>query len=407
MKIKFIPHFYFFIGLFFCLTASAKDENSMIKAKSNLVKTAYLNLILEEMKFPEAQRGMGGAIAIVDGNIVLGKADATFVKINSSSWEFKNNYLPALVTGEDDLKKSKRYNLQELMPRVEDLIYNRGIYYVTYTRYSNRDDLIYFVVAKIKLGEKGWTKIYETPGLVAPYFTLGVGGKMALKNGKLYFTVGDFSLDRINGLSTDIAAQNLNLPWGKINYINLLDNTFHYYTIGHRNPLGLVFLKDGTLLSSENGPQGGDEINVIEKGFNYGWPYKSFGTKYGSFSEYSKSLPNQRSNFKYEAPIYAFVPSPALTDIEQLTGFHHKWNDDLLIGSLKAMTLFHVKLEGNRIIFVEPVLIGSRIRSLAQSDGLIYVLTDEGTILKIKSESSSLRFWNKTINKVRKYYSNI
>lgn len=63
MKIKFIPHFYFFIGLiFFCLTASAKDENSMIKAKSNLVKTAYLNLILEEMKFPEAQRGMGGGL---------------------------------------------------------------------------------------------------------------------------------------------------------------------------------------------------------------------------------------------------------------------------------------------------------------------------------------------------------
>jgi hypothetical protein len=296
MKIKFITHFYFYIGLiFFSLTATAKDENSMFMAKSNSVKTAYLDLILEERKFPEAQRGMGGAIAIVDGNIILGKADATFVKINLSSWNYKNNYLPALVTGENDLKKSKRYKLQELMPRIEDLIYSEGIYYVTYTRYSNRDDLIYFVVAKIELGDKGWTKIYETPGLVAPYFTLGVGGKMALNNGKLYFTVGDFSLDRINGLSTDIAAQNVNLPWGKICYIDLSDNKFHLYSIGHRNPLGLVFINDGALVSTENGPQGGDEINVIKDGLNYGWPYESYGTKYGGFAEYKDDLPSPSS----------------------------------------------------------------------------------------------------------------
>jgi len=61
MKIKFIPHFYFFIGLvFFCLTASAKNENSMIKAESNLVKTAYMDLMLEGRRFPDSQLGRGG-----------------------------------------------------------------------------------------------------------------------------------------------------------------------------------------------------------------------------------------------------------------------------------------------------------------------------------------------------------
>ena len=377
----------------------------MFKAEFKTLKTAYINLNIEERKFVNARLGIagGGAITIVGGDIVLGSADAKFFKINPISWEYKNHYLPALLTGKNDLKKSKRYKLQELLPRVEDLIYYRGIYYVTYTRYSNVDDFIYFVVAKIKPGEKAWTKIYETPGLVAPYYTLGVGGKMAIKEGKLFFTVGDFSLDRINGLASDISAQNLDLPWGKVNYINLQDGTKHVYSIGHRNPLGLVFLKDGKLISTENGPQGGDEINIIKKGFNYGWPYKSYGTKYGSFDQYSKSLPIQRNNIQYESPIYAFIPSVALTDIEQVAGFNEKWNDDLLVGSLKAMTLFHVKLEGNNIIFVEPIFIGRRIRSLAQFEGNFYLLTDSGSIMKISTESPVSRLYKKTINKLGNY----
>jgi hypothetical protein len=390
-------------AIFFCITASAKTE--MLKAESRLLKTAYLDFFLEERRFPEAQRGIGGAIAIVDGNIVLGKADATFVKINSKLWTYEKNYLPALVTGENDLKTSKRYKYRELLPRVEGLIFDNGIYYVTYTRYSSAQDLIYFVVAKIKSNDKSWTKIYESPGLIAPYYTLGLGGKMVVKKGMLFFTVGDFSLDRINGLISDVAAQNIDLPWGKVKYINLKDGTNHVYTIGHRNPLGLVLLKDGTLLATENGPQGGDEINVIKEGLNYGWPYESYGTNYGGFDEYKDKLPAPSRGIKYESPMYAFLPSPALSDVIQISGFNKKWDDDLLVGSLKAMSLFHIKLKGDRVIFVEPINIGYRIRSLKQFGKKLFILTDDGSIIKIDAASKysiDINMYEQVIAKIKR-----
>ncbi len=315
--------------------------------------------------------------------------------------------MPALVTGEKELKKSKRYTYQEVLPRVVDLIYDKGMYYVTYTRYSDTDDFIYFVLAKIKPGDKSWTEIYQSPGLVSPNYTMGNGGRMAIKDEKLFFTVGDFGLDRMAGLTSDIAAQNPDLPWGKVNYINLKDGTEHLYTLGHRNALGLVFLKDGTLLSTENGPQGGDEINAIQAGLNYGWPYESYGTSYGGFTEIRDNLPRHRSGIKYESPMYAFLPSPALSEVIQISGFHKKWDDDLLVGSLKAMTLFHIKLKKDHVFFVEPINIGHRIRGLKQSGKCLYVLTDDNLIISIYAyarpeESIVKKMYKRVTNKIKR-----
>jgi hypothetical protein len=395
-----------FFGMIFMHVGSpAKTVDKMTSVKPKLINTSYINLNVEEHQFSQPQLG-GGAIVIVDGSIVLGKSDATFVKINPNSWESVSNYLPALETGAKYLKESKRYKYKELLPRIEDLIFFDGTYYASYTRYNRDEDLIYFVIAKIKPSDnnKFWTKLYESPGLIAPYYTLGLGGKMAIKNGLLFFSVGDFSLDRVNGLSSDIAAQNPNLPWGKINYINLNDSSYHLFSLGHRNPLGLLFLKDGTLLSSENGPQGGDELNIIKEGLNYGWPYESLGTVYGSFSQYKDYLPKTKRFVKFEAPIYAFLPSPSLSEIVQLSGFDLAWDDDLLVGSLKALTLFHIRLESNRVVFVEPIILGYRIRGLKQTGKNIYILTDVGSIVKITAlpqDSKGLKAYKRVINKIK------
>ncbi len=374
------------LSIFFAIYAKHSYAlPTLLKTKSETVPTAYLNLMITEYKFGKDQRGHGGAIAIVDGNIILGRSENTFAKINPQTWEYKDNFLPALETGEKFLKDSKRYQYKELLPRIEDLIYYHNAYYVTYTRYSKAEDLIYFVIAKIKTTDKNWTTVYQSPGLLAPYYTLGVGGRMAVKNNRLYFTVGDFSLDRINGLSSDVAPQNPKLPWGKINYIDMHDGKFHPYTLGHRNPLGLIFLGDGTLLSSENGPQGGDELNIIELNKNYGWPYESYGTTYGSFKRYKDQLPAPPKNLRFNKPIYAFVPSPAISDMIQISGFDPNWNNDILLGSLKANTLFHIRLEEKKVMFVEPIFINYRIRGLKQAENKFYVLTDNGSILELKN----------------------
>ena len=378
------------VSLFsFCSATMAAQMMSL--GEDKVLETAYLNLKVEERTFPKAQRGFGGAITFFGDDLIVGKSDCTFTRVNIRNWEFQDNFLPPLETGGDDLNKTRRYKRIELKPRVEGLIFYKNSFYVTFTRYNLREDLIYFVISKISPGEKQWTDIYISPGLDSPFFTLALGGKMQIHSNRLYFTVGDFSLDSIKDLPTDLAAQNIKLPWGKVNYLDLTDHSFHVFSMGHRNPLGLIFLRDGRLLSSENGPQGGDEINLIKEGLNYGWPYDSYGTIYGSFREYNENIPSgslKKAMGSFKQPIYVFIPSPAVTDILEISSFSPKWDGDLLMGSLKAKTLYHMRLDGgggDRVLFVEPILLGHRIRSLQQLNKDFYVLNDDGNLLKISA----------------------
>ena len=185
-----------------------------------------------------------------------------------------------------------------------------------------------------------------------------------------------------------MAPQNIKLPWGKVNYIDLKSNEFNVYTLGHRNALGLIVLKGGAMVVSENGPKGGDELNIIKKGMNYGWPYKSYGTKYDSFGDYSDSLPVKKSAV-YENPMFAFVPSIAPSQLIQVAGFDSKWDGDILLGSLKAMSIFHIKIFEEHVVYSEPIYIGHRIRDLQQCKDKFFLLTDDNSILQITKVKAS------------------
>jgi len=297
--------------------------------------------------------------------------------------EYQENYLPKLETGNEFFNGSKQIKSKEISPRVLDIAFNRGIFYVTHERYDPVDDSLKFVISKIRKTDSNWTDLYVSPKLDISYFTPGDGGKIAIKGNKLYFTVGDFCLDRINNLPSDIAAQNPNLPWGKINYINLVNGDFHYYSKGFRNPKGLVFLKNGSLFSTDNGPQGGDEINLVKEGGNYGWPYESFGRVYGeTFAKYKSFLPEVEKS-DYVPPIFSFVPSISPTAIIQIQNFDLDWDGDLLIGSLKAMSLFHIRLNDDHVIYSEPIFLGKRIRGLIQLNKKLIVLTDDKSMIFI------------------------
>ena len=210
---------------------------------------------------------------------------------------------------------------------------------------------------------------------------------MIIVGHRLFLTIGDFSLDRVNGLSTDIAPQNPSQPWGKIGFIDLNTFEFKNYSLGHRNPGGLLVLDNGLMISSEHGPQGGDELNIIKENANYGWPYESYGVMYGTFNDYSDSLPALHEARNFEKPLYAYVPSPAITQLIQVKNVPHQWDGDILLGSLKAKSIYHLKLitEGtcSRVIFSEQILINYRIRDLLQIDDGYYLLTDEGNILEL------------------------
>lgn len=368
------------------LAGALQAQGVMFKVRSEIIESAYLNLVVEEYKFIEPQRGNGGALAVVGNFLVLGTAQDTFIKINPDSMMYEKDYLPKLDVGEIDLENSKRYTYRELKPRIEGLIYFKDTYFVTYTRYKKRGDYIHYVLSKFDSSQRRWKDVWESIGLDAPYYALGTGGKMAGKGGKLFFTVGDFSLDRINGLPSDVAPQNKDLPWGKVNFIDLETDKFHQYSLGHRNPQGLAIMSDGAIILSEHGPQGGDELNLLREGANYGWPYESFGTKYGSFREYKDDLPPNIATSNYQPPLYSFVPSPAISQLVQISHFDPKWNGNILLGSLKAKTLFNIKIQDERVIYSEPIKIGHRVRDIKELNSTLYILTDDGSILVIRKQ---------------------
>jgi glucose/arabinose dehydrogenase len=98
--------------------------------------------------------------------------------------------------------------------------------------------------------------------------------------------------------------------------------------------------------------------------------------------------------------MFAFVPSPALSDIIQIANFDKKWNGDLLVGSLKDMAFFRIKLQSKHVIYLEKIKINHRIRSVTEHAGKLFLLTDEGSIIKVASEPAQIRFWKKAFNKI-------
>ncbi len=199
------------------------------------------------------------------------------------------------------------------------------------------------------------------------------GGRM-VSNGsdKIILTVGDYLLP-------EPVAQDPNSTFGKIIEINLADKTIRKLTLGHRNPQGLVMTKSGVLLSTEHGPAGGDELNVITEGSNYGWPFVTLGTEYDTYGWKDENLVGRHTG--YAAPYFAWVPSIGVSNMIQIQALHPRWNGDLLVASLKAETLYRLRWDGTRVVYSEPIWIGQRIRDIAElNSGAIALWTDDAQL---------------------------
>ena len=220
-----------------------------------------------------------------------------------------------------------------------------------------------------------------------------IGGRLAFgPDHALYLTIGDrFQMEK---------AQNLLDDGGKIIRINVDgsipdDNPFvgrsdvlpEIYSYGHRNPQGLIGnVGDGQLWSIEQGPKGGDELNLIAGGSNYGWPVVTYGVNYdGTVISDKTSAPGMVD------PIYFWVPSLATGSLVSYYGnvMPDDWRGDFLVGTLAGECLVRLKMDSGRVVREERYLhhkIG-RIRDVAVApDGYIYLLTDntEATIYRIE-----------------------
>jgi len=235
---------------------------------------------------------------------------------------------------------------------------------------------------------KAWA---DTPG--------HYGARIAFDgNGHLFMSVGDrmaglFPISP-TGMNPDVEghpAQHLNNHQGKIIRLNLdgsvpSDNPFvgqagalpEIWSYGHRNPQGLaVNPATGELWETEHGPQGGDELNLIKKGANYGWPVIGYGANYTLGTTFHRG----RERAGMEQPVAFWVPSIGISGLLFYTGDKFpNWRGNAFIGGMSAnqRQLVRVSLNGSTLTARETMLHGQyRIRDVRQGpDGLVYIATD-------------------------------
>ena len=206
-------------------------------------------------------------------------------------------------------------------------------------------------------------------------------------DGKLYITNGE--------RQKFDPAQDMSATLGKILRLNddgttPADNPFasrggvaaQFWTVGHRNPLGIAFAPDGRLWENEMGPKGGDEFNLIERGTNYGYPIVSNGDHYDG-----KPIPDHDTRPEFNAPEVTWTPVISPSSLLFYTGkLFPQWRGSALIGGLSSKALVRVAISGNTAREAERFDMGERIREVEQGpDGSVYLLEDgpSGRLLRL------------------------
>jgi len=213
------------------------------------------------------------------------------------------------------------------------------------------------------------------------------------KYGYLYFSIGDRgerqSAQDTSNHAGSILRINTNGSVPSDNpYLNNKAILNEIYSFGHRNPQGLFYDKKRDVLwSIEHGPRGGDEINIIKKGRNYGWPIVSHGREYFSGAKVSEFS----SKFGYEDPLKVYIPSIAPSSIISYSGKKFVlWGGYLFSGALKLQHINVLKIDKNLKVIDEQRIarsIRERIRDITESpSGYIYFTTDSGNVYRISPQ---------------------
>jgi glucose/arabinose dehydrogenase len=225
-----------------------------------------------------------------------------------------------------------------------------------------------------------------------------LGGRIAFaRDGTLFLTTGDRLVHKF-------AAQRVNGHHGKVLRLNAdgsapADNPFahhgrfarHVWSLGHRNAQGAaIHPLTGALWASEHGPQGGDEINVIVRGKNYGWPTVGFGKDYsGRALHYTTQLP------QFAAPAHVWLATFAVSGINFYLGDRFPaWKHRLFAAGLAGRSLAMLTIEGDRVVSETRLLqkFDRRLRQVVSGpDGFLYVLTDEGNGSVVRIEPAAMR----------------
>ncbi len=270
---------------------------------------------------------------------------------------------------------------------------NNGWIYISYSKFKGEGESLVSTTAIVrgKLNGDTFTNkedIFEAQ----PYEKTRhhYGSRIAFDNkGYLFFSVGERGREQVNPQNTknDLGKIHRLMDDGKIPsdnpFVGSSNGNESIWSYGHRNPQGLIFdPANGEMYDTEHGPRGGDELNLIKKGANYGWPVISYGINYDG----TVLTPNSKQE-GMEQPETYWIPSIAPCGLAYITSDKYPaWQGNIMAGSLRFNYLNRIVMKDNKVADQEKVLINvGRLRSVIQgSDGYIYIgIENPGTVYRL------------------------
>ena len=299
--------------------------------------------------------------------------------------------IPNLINLENDdiINPIKlKHNLSNL--EILDTLINDSSIYVSTRIFENNCQKFGIFKSDLNLKKLNFKSIFKDEGC---YVIAIQGGKMQF-NKKLNKIIVSTAADIKKNLDrSDEKPQDSNSIMGKTLIIDDENKSYRIYSKGHRNIIGLYIDDYQNIIATENGPRGGDEINLIKDGFNYGWPIASYGEKDDYLPYKDNDIPYYKKNHKaygFEEPIFAFVPSIGISEIIKVgNNFSNFWQETFLVGSLNGQHLYRIVFddEYTKVKFYEKIFIGERIRD-------IKYYSKERIILLALEESGSIGILN-------------
>lgn len=353
--------------------------------------------------------GGGGGLTEIDGHLVFATPHGL---LNAMSPNYRLYTLglrtPMNLEGAraSPLAADPLFSLEDLRTHglfARETAPGRWTLYATLTRFGG-ENCFQFVIASTDIAVEGpvlravdgqWRDVYiARPGCIrmkdrsSRFRGQQAGGRMQMLDAAtMLVSVGDHQFDGFN--DSHRAPMDPDWDLGKIIALNLQTGDASVFAEGLRNPQGLVVMRDGRIFETEHGPQGGDEINFVRRGGNYGWPLVTYGMNYGYPRRLWESDPEPGGHAGYTRPAFAFVPSIGISAIVQPSAeMFPRWGqNDLLMGSLREATLYHVRVDGERVAYAEPLrLEGERLRDMvSMADGRVAILSDSGRLILVRN----------------------
>lgn len=339
------------------------------------------SLSTEYISVSEA-RSLGGnergpALGVLsNGSLILGGGDKGGTLFLWSEKDTKLRTLGDFINRKERIRDS-RFAITDIAILKENV--NSANILISFPRLTNRN-CVEVVVDEISLNlttanAKKINRWFTSKPCVPVSAVQHAAGRIEVINNKsVYLTIGDLGYRKID-------SRSLRGDLGSV--FKISKKKIEKISSGHRNQQGILLLDGKTLITSEHGPRGGDEINVIEKGTDYGWPFVTYGEPY---TQGDYVIPKETGTHKgFREPIKVWTPSIAPTELIQLpkNGFG-KYSGGIAMGTLREMALVFMTFENGKITSSETVNIGSRIRDLeVMPDQRIVASTDDGRLLFI------------------------